>query len=134
MARKKQSSDHIPVIDLFAGPGGLGEGFSAFKKTNRLPFHIGLSVEMNAEAHRTLELRAFYRQFIKSGEKVPEDYYRYLRGSIDREELFQQYPNQAEAAGLEAVCAKLGGDARDKKKVEDGIQRALKNIRKRKRC
>ncbi|MDA3814473.1 MAG: DNA cytosine methyltransferase, partial [Candidatus Cloacimonetes bacterium] len=50
----------IPIIDLFAGPGGLGEGFSAYK--NNI-FRIKLSIEMNQEAHLTLELRSFFRQF-----------------------------------------------------------------------
>ena len=55
-------SKGIPVVDLFAGPGGLGEGFSALGRTEGSPrFKIHLSIEKDAMAHQTLELRAFFR-------------------------------------------------------------------------
>ncbi len=63
------NSNHkrYPVIDLFAGPGGLGEGFSSFEEERgHQSFRIGLSIEKDAYAHQTLELRAFYRQFQKA--------------------------------------------------------------------
>jgi DNA (cytosine-5)-methyltransferase 1 len=92
----------IPVIDLFAGPGGLGEGFSSVKDSIGEPvFRIRLSVEKDPYAHETLELRSFFRQF-PYGE-VPEDYYRYIRGDgITREELFAKYEQQANVAKKEA--------------------------------
>ena len=67
----------IKIIDLFAGPGGLGEGFSSVKSENgNRVFKIKLSIEKDEYAHKTLELRAFYRQFI--GRTVPVEYYEYL--------------------------------------------------------
>lgn len=51
-------SDYIPVVDLFAGPGGLGEGFSSLDDV----FQILVSAEMDDSAHKTLQLRAFYRK------------------------------------------------------------------------
>jgi DNA (cytosine-5)-methyltransferase 1 len=68
----------IPVIDIFAGPGGLGEGFSSItdENGNRI-FDIKLSIEKDEEAHMTLRLRSFYRQFKK--EDVPEIYYSYIK-------------------------------------------------------
>ncbi|NQT60277.1 MAG: DNA cytosine methyltransferase, partial [Bacteroidetes bacterium] len=53
----------IPIIDIFAGPGGLGEGFSAAEEATdgRKLFRIVLSVEKEGYAHRTLQLRAFFR-------------------------------------------------------------------------
>jgi DNA (cytosine-5)-methyltransferase 1 len=93
----------IPIIDIFAGPGGLGEGFSALKSANGEPiFKIKLSIEKDAIAHQTLELRAFYRQF--SVGNVPVEYYQYLQGEtkMDRVKLFRKYPKEAQAAQKEA--------------------------------
>ena len=76
----------IPVIDLFAGPGGLGEGFSSARSgSGKQLFKIKLSIEKDEFAQRTLELRAFYRQFV--GKKIPTEYYAYLRGKISRDDL-----------------------------------------------
>lgn len=99
----------IPIIDLFAGPGGLGEGFSSVldKKNNRI-FQIKLSIEKDEIAHKTLTLRAFFRQFPKG--KAPVEYYEYLRGNIDRYDLFSSYPKQAKEAQMEARCLTLGKD------------------------
>jgi hypothetical protein len=47
----------IPVIDLSAGPGGLGEGFSRYATNNRPAFRIALSVKTNAAARRNLTAR-----------------------------------------------------------------------------
>lgn len=86
----------ISVIDLFAGPGGLGEGFSAFRNSRKQkPFHIDISVEKELSAHKTLQLRAFFRQFPR---EVPKEYYDYVKGMISREELFSKYPLQSKAA------------------------------------
>ena len=99
-------SKSIPVIDLFAGPGGLGEGFSAYTLRTQTPFQVALSIEMEAWAHQTLELRSFFRKF-RNG-KVPSAYYDHLRGDISREELFRRFKDEAEAAAEEAWQAELG--------------------------
>ena len=97
----------IPVIDLFAGPGGLGEGFSAFSANGGRPFQLKLSVEKDPIAHQTLELRAFFRHF-PHGE-APEAYYRFLQnGGLGRSELFDRYPAAATQARAEAWHAELG--------------------------
>ena len=67
----------IPVIDLFAGPGGLGEGFSSFVDSGVQPFRIKLSIEKDSTAHQTLQLRSFFRKFPQN--QVPDAYYDYLR-------------------------------------------------------
>jgi DNA (cytosine-5)-methyltransferase 1 len=63
----------IPVIDIFAGPGGLGEGFSSVPSRNKRAFEIKLSIEMDSNAHETLQLRSFVRQFF--AKKIPQEYY-----------------------------------------------------------
>jgi DNA (cytosine-5)-methyltransferase 1 len=116
----------IPVIDLFAGPGGLGEGFSSLvdEADNRV-FKIGLSIEKDPIAHRTLRLRSFYRQF-EYGE-APADYYSYLRGDaaiLSQEALFERHAKQGRAAEEEAWCATLGETPA--REVDERIREALK--------
>jgi len=95
----------IPIIDLFAGPGGLSEGFSAHRGTVR--FRVALSVEKEAAAHRTLELRSFFRQFTSG--QVPDSYYRYIQSDgVSREDLFNSFPEAAAAARSVAWHATLG--------------------------
>lgn len=91
-------TDFIPVIDIFAGPGGLGEGFASLSR--RPPFRVCLSIEKDPVAYQTLLLRAFYRQFPRRS--VPESYYDYLRREIDQKTLFERHPQEAELAAREA--------------------------------
>jgi DNA (cytosine-5)-methyltransferase 1 len=49
----------IKIVDLFAGPGGLGEGFCSIN--NGEAFKIAVSAEMESSAHETLTLRSFFR-------------------------------------------------------------------------
>ncbi|WP_315387567.1 DNA (cytosine-5-)-methyltransferase [uncultured Stenotrophomonas sp.] len=75
----------IPVVDVFAGPGGLGEGFSAYSPNGRSknrPFKIAISAEMEVNAAKTLRLRAFFRQFEPG--KAPASYYDYVGGRADQ--------------------------------------------------
>ncbi len=112
----------IPIIDIFAGPGGLGEGFSAFQaKDQNAIFKIKLSIEKDEFAHKTLELRAFYRQFPIM--EAPVDYYQYLRGEIKKDELFQKYPVEYHNAQKEAWLAELGKE--DRNLVMSRISEAL---------
>ena len=95
----------FPVIDLFAGPGGLGEGFSAYSPARgHAGFKVRLSIEMNPFALQTLLLRKFYRAF----DEPPDAYHAYVRGSITRDELFAKYPAQYNAVKAEAWSAELG--------------------------
>ena len=116
----------IPVIDLFAGPGGLGEGFSTYAYSGEQPFQIRLSIEKDPRAHQTLQLRSFFRQFPQN--QVPDAYYDYLRQadipeSERRNKLFSQYPEQAEQVEREALLAELGKD--DPHTIHKSIQDAL---------
>ncbi|MBL8278252.1 MAG: DNA cytosine methyltransferase [Pelomonas sp.] len=54
----------VPVIDLFAGPGGLGEGFS---REDSVQFDIAISIEKDGMAHETLRLRAAHRALTREG-------------------------------------------------------------------
>ena len=102
----------IPIIDLFAGPGGLGEGFSSIRDICGNPsFSLRVSVEKDPIAHQTLSLRALFRKFPRG--KAPDCYYDHIRGKISREELFA-HPDALEAgkeALNEAKCAELGKDS-----------------------
>lgn len=117
----------IPVIDLFAGPGGLSEGFSSVETDEGNPrFDVRISIEKDEQAYQTLLLRALFRAFPKGG--APECYYQYIRGEITREKLFANpdIQKELELARSEARLAELGTTASG---TTDGwIAKALENV------
>lgn len=120
----------IPVIDIFAGPGGLGEGFSnVFDSEGDRVFDIRLSIEKDAHAHETLELRSFTRQFPKG--KLPDEYYRMVQADNikDRaglkEKLYKAYPDEYEHAQHEAWLCELGNKKFPDSQVDRKIKKAL---------
>lgn len=97
----------IPIIDIFAGPGGLGEGFSSLlNDEGQRKFGIRLSIEKDPYAHMTLKLRSFFRQFPPG--QAPDDYYSFIRGEITIAELYERHPEEAGMAEEEACCGTLG--------------------------
>ena len=117
----------IPIIDIFAGPGGLGEGFSSLfvPKSKKRAFKISLSIEKEYFAHQTLTLRSFYRQFPPG--QVPPEYYDFVQGRVTVDDLYKAHPTQAANAKKEAWRAQLGEDdkAVSNEEVDQRISNAL---------
>ena len=96
------------IIDLFAGPGGLGEGFSSLD--NGEAFKIVVSAEMEASAHKTLRLRAYFRLLRKRGEEALKDYYDFCNG-LKSEPFSESTIDLWEESGREARQLTLGNDS-----------------------
>lgn len=105
-------STPIPIVDLFAGPGGLGEGFSSANDGES--FKILVSAEMDEAAHSTLKLRAFYRNLKRQGAAALNCYYRFCNG-----ETSTPYDDNTltvwSEAGNEAQQLTLGNEEDNKK-------------------
>lgn len=97
----------VPVVDLFSGPGGLGEGFAELRDSNEHPrFRIALSIEMDSTAHRTLRLRAFLRKFPNG---YPSEYYDFLNRVVTEEpDWAVLYPEEWKKACYETQELELG--------------------------
>lgn len=103
------SSTSYPIIDLFAGPGGLGEGLAAVLTKGKIPvFKTVASIEREKFSHQTLLLRHFFRYF-RQGD-VPESYYDYLAGNITKDALIQGNPVEWKHAEASALQISLGED------------------------
>ncbi len=119
-----KNSNVYPVIDLFAGPGGLGEGFASIrqlKNRHNYAFRTAISIEKDLHAHKTLQLRHFYRAF--APDAVPDDYYDYLESKISLEELYLLHPEEASQAQQTAWWCTLGEESHDN--VKKRISRAI---------
>lgn len=97
----------IPVIDIFAGCGGLSEGFAVLGSRRRRSFDVRLALDMDPVAQQSLELRSFFHQF--PADKLPPEYYACLWGKISKEELFGAFPEQAGEARACSLVWELGG-------------------------
>ena len=94
------------VVDLFAGPGGLAEGFSSVKTTDgSRPFRIALSIEKDLVAYSTLLLRSFLRQF---DDRFPPEYYDFLKSETNEPDWSAIYPDEWRKANSEAIHLELG--------------------------
>ncbi|MBN9304822.1 MAG: DNA (cytosine-5-)-methyltransferase [Devosia sp. 67-54] len=94
------------LVDVFAGPGGLGEGFlSRTDSKGSSRFKSALSVEKDEDAHATLTLRHFVRAF---GAEFPEDYYSFLAGEMSLEDLYAAHPEEHASASGSARRITLG--------------------------
>lgn len=80
----KEEYTKLRFIDLFAGAGGLSEGFI------RQGFEPIAHVEMKKEACDTLKTRTAFHYLKK--ENKQEFYYDYLKGKITREEFWDKVP------------------------------------------
>lgn len=99
---------NFKTVDVFAGPGGLAEGFSSLHDGDgQRVFDIALSVEKEPSAFTTLRLRAFTRQFAE----LPDSYFDYIAGRIPRQRLINLHPAEWEAAVRETAMLELGSDS-----------------------
>ena len=112
------------LIDLFAGPGGLGEGFASLDDGET--FEIGVSAEMEPSAHSTLLLRSFFRKAkTPSNEKALDAYYAFCNDATAAHpsktcpELWAEAANEAKQFTLGNVAdnAKLDGIVKGKKLI-----------------
>ena len=119
------------IIDLFAGPGGLGEGFASLDEAGHAPFRIGMSVEKEASAHRTLTLRAFLREYRAHHGVLPKEFIDFHAGlasepdwsAVDAE-AWQHAVDEAHALELgtaDAAIAIDGAIATLKRQYDDTI-------------
>ena len=112
------------AIDLFAGPGGLGEGFTRYspRPGGNSPFNIVLSAEKTPPAVRTLRLRTFYRLCREAG-GIPQSYYEYLQGNsslpydLKTESLWNE-------ASEEALPLELG-TCKGEEQLNDGLRKHI---------
>ncbi|UNU30263.1 DNA cytosine methyltransferase [Aeromonas hydrophila] len=113
----------IPVVDLFAGPGGLGEGFSSLNDGKA--FEIQVSAERDPVAHQTLKLRAFYRLLKSHRPEFIQDYYQFCNG--DAENPFTENTIDLwEKAEKEALCLEIGSEAGNQE-LDHAIAKAFEN-------
>ena len=99
----------MKVIDLFSGPGGLGEGFASLDKGSA--FQIAVSAEMDRFAHSTLTLRAFFRHAKQCGDRSALDAYYSYCNLPDAQHPGMAVGSLWKAANLEARQLTLGDPA-----------------------
>ena len=94
------------VVDLFAGCGGLSEGF------RQAGFSTIADIDMDFWACETLKTRHLFHELRKI--KKLHLYNEYVKDKISREAIFRLYPNISESISQRVIKATLGNDPMDK--------------------
>lgn len=109
---RRMPTTRYGVVDLFAGPGGLAEGFSSVRSpSGSRVFDIRLSIEKDLAAHKTLLMRSFLRQFEK---EYPQEYYDFLSHPDEEPDWAAIYPHEYQRALEEARLLELGTPSADR--------------------
>ena len=118
------------VVDLFAGPGGLGEGFASLSEAGHTPYRIGISVESETSAHRTLTLRAFLREFRRRDGVLPTEFIEFHAGRASEPVWSGVDAGSWRIATDEARCIELGshGTAAEIDHAIDKLRRRFDDI------
>lgn len=95
-----QAKHRPKVLDLFAGAGGLSEGFI------RAGCEIVGHIEMDKNACNTLITRMVYHALLQKGKM--DEYKNYVLGKITRESLIEKYGLQKERDSV--ICSKISED------------------------
>ena len=99
------------VVDLFAGPGGLGEGFASLTENGHAPYRISMSVENEPSAHRTLTLRAFLREYRRREGSLPNEFIEFHAGRTDKPTWAEVDAESWQTATNEARYLELGSNS-----------------------
>jgi DNA (cytosine-5)-methyltransferase 1 len=114
------------IVDLFAGPGGLGEGFASLVEDGHSPFRLGISVEKEASAHRTLTLRAFLREYRARHGALPKQFIDFHAGAVTEPDWSEIDASAWQHAVDEARALELGTEA-----AATTIDAAIEKLKKR---
>ena len=104
------------VIDLFAGCGGLSEGF------RQAGFKVIAHVEKDKWACETLKTRCLYYK-LKERKKLYW-YFKYLKDEITEDEIYGRFPDIKKEIDLEVIKAEFGKDD------PEGILNRIEDVRK----
>lgn len=92
----------IPVaVDLFAGCGGLSEGFVS------TGFSVAACLEKDPYACETLRTRVMFHELKLQGKL--DLYHRYVRGEVSREDVLKKFTEVADALEARVVQREFGG-------------------------
>jgi DNA (cytosine-5)-methyltransferase 1 len=94
----------IPVVDLFAGAGGLSEGFSKFEIHNESPFDVVLSIEKEPISCDTLRIRK-YTNYIKNDQELVSAF---LNKELTEQEFLDERPRESSLASSRVWNCILG--------------------------
>lgn len=112
--RGKLEKKYAPkVLDLFAGAGGLSEGFV------RAGCEVVGHVEMDKDSCDTLITRMVYHALLKRGRF--DEYRDYVLGKVSRDELIEKYGLQSERDSV--ICARIS-----KENYKELIAQIKKNL------
>jgi DNA (cytosine-5)-methyltransferase 1 len=111
------------VVDVFAGPGGLAEGFGSLISNGTQRFNIRLSIEKETVPFQTLKLRSFFRSFEPGN--APPEYYDFIAGRITLEALYDAHPERMGEHDSETLQATLGEYSHDL--LDERISNAIDN-------
>ncbi|MDI6732680.1 MAG: DNA cytosine methyltransferase [Planctomycetota bacterium] len=93
------------AIDLFAGCGGLSEGFT------RAGFESVAQIEMDKWACETMRTRQLYHTLRKH--RLSHLYYNYCRNETTKDDIFNRYPDIAESVNHKVIQREFGKDSPD---------------------